>query len=110
MKSIELKIKIKHLAEEARIIRREAHKQYEAGNYQKGNDLTNHRTGKLRREARATLLAYQCLRGIPYAVCEQKPKTTPDWKAFERMCKQYGDADSGWESWATTTSSASKAA
>lgn len=93
MKSIELKIKLKHLAEEARIIRREADKQYALGNYQKGNDLTNHRKGVVRREARATLLAYQYLRGIPYAACEASPKTEPDWSRVKSMVKKYGQTE-----------------
>ncbi len=91
MKSIELKIKLKHLAEESRIIRAEAEKQYAEGNYQKGNDLTNHRKLVVRPEARATLLAYQQLRGIPYEVCEPNPKTEPNWKRVEQMVKKYGN-------------------
>ena len=93
MKSIELKVKIKHLAEEARIIRREANAQYAQGNYQKGNNLTDHRKGVVRREARATLIAYQTLRGIPREVYEPDAKTEPDWKAVERMVKKYGPSE-----------------
>lgn len=89
MKSIELKIKLKHLAEEARIIRREADAQYAAGNYQKGNDLTNHRKGAVRRAARNTLIAYQTIRGIPYESYEGNAKTEPNWKEIERMVKKY---------------------
>lgn len=90
MKSVELKVKIKHLAEEARIIRKEANAQYAAGNYQKGNDLTNHRKIVVRREARATLIAYQTIRGILYDSYEGNAKSEPDWKAVERMVKKYG--------------------
>lgn len=99
--SIELKIKLKHLAEEARIIRTEAHKQYAAGNYQKGNDLTDHRKGKLRRAARATHIAYGYLRGVPYSRIEKTSKTEPDWKAVVRMVRDYGEdsADDGLAHW-----------
>ena len=93
MKSIELKIKLKHLAEEARIIRREADAQYRAGNYQKGNELTEHRKRVVRPAARATLLAYQYLRGIPYHRCEQDPKTDPNWAEVKRMARKYGQTE-----------------
>ncbi len=90
MKSIELKVKLKHLAEESRIIREEAAKQYAAGNYQKGNELTDHRKHVVRPAARATLIAYQTLRGIPYESYEGNAKTEPNWKEIERMVKKYG--------------------
>lgn len=93
MKSPELKIKLKHLAEEARIIRREAEKQYALGNYQKGNDLTDHRKTTVRRAARHTLIAYQTIRGIPYESYEGNAKTEPNWKEIDRMVKKYGQVD-----------------
>ena len=98
-RNIKLKVKIKHLAEEARIIRAEERKANQAGEYDLQNSLHLHRTGKLRREARATLLAYQFLRGIPYAACEPSAKTTPDTKAFQRMCKDYGGIETTFEEW-----------
>lgn len=89
MKSIELKVKLKHLAEESRIIRREAERQYKSGNYQKGNDLTNHRKGVVRPAARNTLIAYQTIRGIPYESYEGNAKSEPNWKEVDRMVKKY---------------------
>ena len=93
MKSIELKIKLKHLAAESRINRREAEKQYALGNYSKGNDITNHRKLAIRPEARATHLAYQYLRGIPYSRIENSPKTKPKWDRVRAMVRKYGDTD-----------------
>lgn len=98
-RNIKLKVKIKHLAEEARIIRAEERKANKLGEYDLQNSLHLHRTGKLRREARATLLAYQFLRGIPYAACEPSAKTLPDTKAFQRMCKDYGGIETTFEEW-----------
>lgn len=54
-----LRIKAKHLAEEARIIRREAQNVSGLEKYA----LNHHRTWDVRNEARATQLAYQFLRG-----------------------------------------------
>ena len=54
-----LRIKAKHLAEEARIIRREAQKTSGMDKW----DLNHHRTATVRNEARATQLAYQFLLG-----------------------------------------------
>lgn len=101
MQSIELKVKLKHLAEESRIIRREAEKQYEARNFQKGNDLTCHRKEVVRPEARATHLAYQFLRGIPYEVVERynDDANPPNWKRVEAMVKKYGGQDFDWKEW-----------
>ena len=92
MKSIELKVKLKHLAEEARIIRAEAEKQRRLGNYTKCNELTNHRKHVVRPAARATLIAYQTLRGIPYDSYEGSAKTEPNWKEVNRMVKKYSVA------------------
>ena len=92
--SIELKIKSKHLSEEAKIIRfeeRKLLKQYQwsldeyhkAGHndmYPRWNDkaflsfcsLHNHRKWNVRNENRATYLARAYIAGIPYKTIEQK--------------------------------------
>jgi hypothetical protein len=62
-----LRIKAKHLAEEARIIRREAQRVHGMDRWQ----LNHHRQTTVRDEARATQLAYQFLRGKhPYHALE----------------------------------------
>lgn len=63
-----LKIKAKHLAQEARIIRAEEVKW-------RGHDklyFKNHRKTTVRYEARATQLAIAYMRGVPYKVMERK--------------------------------------
>lgn len=98
--SIELKVKSKHLGEEARIIRHEEHKQLGYGRYlqrtfletnQLPNDwaeryelnrqwfgsfisLRDHRTTDVRNENRATFLARAFLKGTPYKSVEQTRK------------------------------------
>ncbi|MHA1952145.1 MAG: hypothetical protein ACW987_20060 [Candidatus Thorarchaeota archaeon] len=62
-----LKVKIKSLAEESRIIRREEKKAETALR----NRLHEHRTYDVRRESRAALLAYGYLRGKPLSVVER---------------------------------------
>lgn len=88
-----LRIKLKSLAAEARIIRREEKRANEYRDFDLQNSLTLHRKGTVRSEARATLLAYQYLRGIPYAACEKpnpKKHNPIDMDAVKRMVKKYG--------------------
>lgn len=94
--SVELKIKSKHLSEEARIIRFEERKLFKHfmwaknkhhetganGDYHyfnddswcKWNSLSNHRKWDVRNENRATFLARAYIAGIPYNRVEQKRK------------------------------------
>lgn len=94
--SVELKVKSKHLSEEARIIRFEERKQYKQyrwaeaqyhatgmnGMYPRCNDkafltycsLINHRKWDVRNENRATFLARAYIAGVPYTSVEQKRK------------------------------------
>jgi hypothetical protein len=94
-----LRVKIKSLADEAKTIRREERIANEARDYSTQNRLHNHRTGPVRRAARETLLAYQYLRGIPYAACESENSRPVNWKAVERMCKEYGGVALDHEEW-----------
>lgn len=95
----ELKIKLKSLAAEARIIRQDETKAYKSGDYDTGNSLHNHRVQGVRWEARATLLAYQYLRGVPYIVCERNARTEPNWDKVWRMAKKYGVLKEDHKSW-----------
>lgn len=83
--SVYLKIKLKSLAEEARIIRRE-----EAKNKRFRFGLRDHRKGIVRRVARDTVIAYGFLRGKDYKQIEQNPKTKPNWEAIKKMVEKYG--------------------
>jgi hypothetical protein len=80
-----LKVKLKSLAEESRIIRKE-----EKRNVGFRNALRTHRVGIVRSESRATLLAYGFLRGLHYRQIENGSKGSPDWKKVEAMVKKYG--------------------
>lgn len=121
--SLELKIKSKHLAAEAKIIRREEAKlkrqiRSNAAYYAEdsGNDYTpeqmekwkrlarerknslvsmnTHRRTKVRTVARSTHLAYGFLRGTPYRVMEnEKTRTVPNWNAIEKMITKYSTED-----------------
>ena len=83
---IYLKVKIKSLAEESRIIRKEtkAAKQNSIKNW-----LYLHRILVVRIEARATYLAYGFLRGREYCQIEQKAYTRPDWKRVRQIVSKY---------------------
>ena len=125
--SIELKIKSKHLSEEARIIRFEENKllknvqyrrrkHHEAGNneeYKYYNDkdhqtyasLNKHRKRDVRNENRATFLARAYIAGVPYNSVEQKrkPERESDFNFYIlprvfAMVVKYGKREDGdWE-------------
>jgi hypothetical protein len=103
-RNIFLRVKLKSLAEEARIIRREELKCKKLGQGAswERQSLYDHRIGTVRREARATLLAYQYLRGIPYAACEtpNPEKHNPiNMDSLCHMLKKYGGTDKGLSDW-----------
>ena len=120
--SVELKVKSKHLSEEARIIRFEERKQlkqyqwglkqwHAAGNndmYPRWDDkafsdyysLKHHRTWDVRNENRATFLARAYIAGVPYASVEQrrKPEKESDFQIVIlprvwTMIAKYGKQD-----------------
>lgn len=65
---IKLKIKVKSLAEEAKIIRKEELR-FRGTSYEQGM-LTDHRRWDVRNECRATQLAIAFLKGKPYETVE----------------------------------------
>lgn len=93
MKNPYLRVKLKSLAEEARIIRLEELRAIKAKEYDLQGALRYHRITKVRQAARETLLAYQFLRGIPYLAVEKPNSSKPDWKAVLAMVKKYGKGD-----------------
>ena len=125
--SIELKIKSKHLSEEAKIIRFEERKlfkqyQWSLNNYRTAghNDmyprwddkafmsyssLIHHRRWDVRNENRATFLARAYIAGIPYNTVEHKRKEDKEhlfqWHVLPRvfaMAFKYGKREDGdWE-------------
>ena len=83
---IHLRIKIKSLAAEATIIRKEARKTKGIVKY----NLNSHRTHTVCFEARASLLAYGILRGVPYNIIEQKCDEAPDFAKVADIAKRFG--------------------
>ena len=90
-----LKVKVKSLAAESRIIRREESR----SSGQLRNDLHSHRVHVLRPEARATLLAYGYARGRSYASMEGLSSRVPDWGRVERMIKKYSQLKQPLKEW-----------
>lgn len=82
-----LKIKIKSLAAEAKIIRKEEKR---AKSQSIRESLYRHRIDVVRYEARHTNIAYGFLRGRTYAQIEANPKTPPNWDKVRKMVEKYG--------------------
>ena len=82
-----LKVKIKSLAEEARIIRKEE-KRARRKSIRMG--LADHRKGIVRTEARHTHLAYGFLRGRDYHQMESSTHEAPNWDKVRKMVEKYG--------------------
>lgn len=89
--AIELKIKVKNLAEEARIIRKEEAKVHGMEKWQ----LQHHRKTVVRAAARRTQLAYQICRGRDWRPCCSHNRFTrmSDFSEVCRMVKKYGKAE-----------------
>ena len=99
MRKTQLKIKIKSLAEESKIIRLEENKLTKQikHNKEKSKDLNSlreslseHRKSIVRNEARYSLLAYALLRNIPYHKVETKCKNKPDLGEVISIAKRFG--------------------
>lgn len=108
---IKLKIKLKSLAEEARIIRKEERRLKLAG---RGPDITQlheHRLLVVRRCARETHIAYGYLRGLSYEQIE-RPKRAPNWDNVEKIVKKYGTVqqENDFQSWTKLEHDKSQAA
>lgn len=81
-----LKVKLKSLAAESRIIRHQERKTNGSIRCQ----LQEHRREVVRYEARHTHLAYGFLKGKPYTMLEQSCKSEPYWPKVLNMVKKYG--------------------
>jgi hypothetical protein len=84
---VQLKVKIKSLAAEARIIRIEENK---ARDSQLRDDLVGHRKAIVRSEARYSLLAYAFIRGKAYKSQEPATKCYTDWKRVRQLVERFG--------------------
>ena len=89
--SIELKIKVKNLADEARTIRAEEQKLHGVAKW----NLQHHRKTVVRDAARRTLMAYQICRGRDWQSCCSHDRFTrmSDFSEVCRMVKRYGTAE-----------------
>jgi hypothetical protein len=104
MSTIFLRVKVKSLAEEAKIIRFEERKQHWrfkmakmlSNEEQKLSplyfELKRHRLYDVRSEARAALLAYAFLRNKPLHKVEGVCRELPNWGRVERLVTKYGPA------------------
>jgi hypothetical protein len=85
-----LRVNVKSLAAEAKIIRQEAWRcgpAYEA-------ELTMHRRGRLREESRYAQLALAFVRGVPYLAVERNAKEKPVYdKLFDKIRGFYRDVN-----------------
>lgn len=90
MSHVFLKVKIKSLAEESRIIRREERRSSNGLR----TELAEHRRYVVRRESRHSLLAYGYLRGRPRSAIERRSHKAgdADFGSVERMVNKYGPA------------------
>jgi hypothetical protein len=92
-----LKIKVKHLAAEAQLIRQEARKT-------KGKEkaeLNTHRTQVLRPIARLNLLAYALIRGVPYHRAEAHTDRLPNFSRIETIAQHFGASPQQTHQWTT---------
>lgn len=88
-----LRVKVKSLAAEAHIIRREERKSTGALR----DELHIHRVGVVRYEARHSLLAYGLIRGRSIEQMERSGSSEPNWKDVRKMLTKYGPAGRQWE-------------
>lgn len=80
-----LRVKLKSLAAEAKIIRFEERR----SRGELLGELWAHRVFIVRAEARATHVAYGLIRGHAYERIE-RPKSAPDWDKVKGMIERYG--------------------
>jgi hypothetical protein len=84
-----LKVKVKSLAAEARIIKLAERRSW--GRIR--DELRRHRALDVRDEARHTHIAYGFIRGRTLEQIEPGCQRAPDWKRVRAMTKKYGPAN-----------------
>lgn len=97
-KKLGLKVKVKHLAEESRIIRFEEYKHRDESR----DWLHSHRIQVVRPEARATNIAYAFAKGVPLKKIEKYPQDIPSsiWARVAIMVRKYsGKPMSEYKEW-----------
>lgn len=82
-----LRVKVKSLAAEATIIRREERRA--SGDLRVG--LHQHRVNEVRSEARSSQLALAFLRGVPVTRLEGTALSYPNWSRVQKLVEKYGE-------------------
>ena len=93
LKQAQLKVKIKSLAEEAKLIRKEELKRKGNNWSYQADNLREHRIYVVRPEARSAHFAYSFIKGVPFHEIEPKRKTEPDWKRIQELIKKYASRE-----------------
>ena len=92
---LKLKIKLKSLAEEARIIRFHERKcGFGINDEQIRRNIREHRISVVRKESRDSNVAYAFLRGLSYRQVEPSAKTVPDLKNVLAIIERFRFWDS----------------
>lgn len=105
-----LRVKIKSLAEEAKIIRNESARVSKRVRFAKTDEekqelmdlrcrLNEHRRWTVRREARHSLLAYALIRNKPYSSLEEKCREPPSMSRVVKVAERFGAEASATEKW-----------
>jgi hypothetical protein len=81
-----LRVKLKCLAEESRILRNEERRTWGILRA----EMQSHRMCAVRREARGACLAYGIIKGLTIDQMEPNRKSEPDWDAINKMVERYG--------------------
>lgn len=107
-----LRVKIKSLAEESRIIRNEVERVARRVRHARADDeaeglqllresLTLHRTGTVRSAARHALLAYAILRDRPYSTLESRCHVPPRLNTVAKEAQRFGATHEEIMTWVT---------
>lgn len=93
---VRLKVKIKSLEAEAKIIKKEEQKALSWPGFKGDNGMNwqyqmlyRHRLDVVRVESRASLIAYGFLRGREYSQIEQNPHQSPHWEKVRKMVSSH---------------------
>lgn len=99
-RKLALKIKVKHLTQESKIIRKEELRVSQPTKQW----LYEHRIVNVRNEARATHIAYAHSRGTPLSRVEKDPSSIPYWivSRVKKMIKLYSNNPMGFDEYLLT--------
>lgn len=89
---IHLKVKIKSLAAESKIIRLEERRAKAAGRRALRASLQDHRLHVVRSEARHSQLAYAFLRNRELVSIERQGSSRPNWDSVRKMVERFSGA------------------